>query len=466
MTRREAAFYSAAALVLASMAGGVARIVYLWQHATPPPVASTAGGSPSTADGTMPVRLGREARLNLGISAKPLALTNYWRKVEIPAIVVDRPGISDRGVVAPATGVVTKIHAYPGDTISPDAPLFTLRLVSELLHASQLELFKATKEIEIGKAQKRRLESLAETGAVPGSRMIEIENQIERMEVTVQAYRQDLLARGLTPDRIDAAARGEFITEITVHAPGEKALLAAQIIPVSAPAGPPQLPFSYEMHTLAVELGQQVTAGEVLCQLADHRSLLIEGSGFKKDLPRIQQAAKQGLPVEVTFEQDTAGDWPTLATAFHIQHVANLIDPEDRTFAFYLPLENQWEAYGRGGKDHLIWRFRPGDRARLSVAVEALKDVYVLPPAAVVRDGADAFVFRQNGELFDRRPVHVLYEDTTAIVIASDNASLRPGFYIAQSAAAALNRVLKAQMASGVPTNLHVHADGTVHEAH
>ena len=29
----------------------------------------------------------------------------------------------------------------------------------------------------------------------------------------------------------------------------------------------------------------------------------------------------------------------------------------------------------------------------------------VLPAAAVVREGPEAYVFRQNGDLFDRRPV-------------------------------------------------------------
>jgi hypothetical protein len=59
----------------------------------------------------------------------------------------------------------------------------------------------------------------------------------------------------------------------------------------------------------------------------------------------------------------------------------------------------------------------------------------------------------------------VLVEDRTSIVIANDG-SVRPGFYIAQNAAASLNRVLKAQLASGMPANVHVHADGTVHAAH
>jgi hypothetical protein len=113
----------------------------------------------------------------------------------------------------------------------------------------------------------------------------------------------------------------------------------------------------------------------------------------------------------------------------------------------------------------VVWRFRPGQRVRLHVPVEELEDVIVLPAAAVVREGPEAYVFRQNGDLFDRRPVRVLHEDRLNVVVANDG-SVAPGWYLAQGSAASLNRVLKAQSASGVPVGVHVHADGTVHGAH
>ena len=421
---------------------------------------------PAIADGSTPVRLSLEARKNLGIFSKPLEPVKYWRKIEIPGVVKDRPGISDRGVVAPVTGVVTQIHAYPGDTVAPNAPLFTLRLVSESLHTSQLELFRATKEIEIAEQQKKRLEGLSAAGGIAGSRLIEIDNQIQRMGVTVQAYRQDLLARGLSLDRIEAATRGEFVTEIVVRAPGEQAPKFAEIPLTSALAEEPQrLPFSFELQELKVELGQQIEAGTVLCILADHRALLIEGRGFKKDMSLIQQAAKHRWPIEVTFELDESSHWPTFQNKLPIHHVANTIDTQSRTFAFHLELENQWQAYEQDGMDRLRWRFRPGDRVRLSAAVEEINNVFVLPHAAVVREGPEAFVFRQNGDLFDKISVHVLLQDSSSVVIANDGV-LRKGFYIAQNSAASLDRVLKAQLASGQPTNLHVHADGTTHAPH
>ena len=94
-----------------------------------------------------------------------------------------------------------------------------------------------------------------------------------------------------------------------------------------------------------------------------------------------------------------------------------------------------------------------------------LHDVLVLPASAVVREGPEAYVFQQNGDLFNRIPVQVLHEARLNIVLANDG-SVLPGFYLAQSSAASLNRVLKAQAASGMRADVHVHADGTVHASH
>ena len=89
----------------------------------------------------------------------------------------------------------------------------------------------------------------------------------------------------------------------------------------------------------------------------------------------------------------------------------------------------------------------------------------MLPAAAVVREGPEAYVFRQNGDLFDRLAVHVLHEDRLNVVLANDG-SVAPGFYLVQGSAASLSRVLQAQAASGVRADVHVHADGTTHAPH
>src|SRR5262249_50241060 len=82
-----------------------------------------------------------QAQQNLGLTARQLKAETVWQSITVPGTVVERPGRGDREVVAPVTGVVSAIHHVPGDTVRPGDELFTLRLVSESLHATQTELF-------------------------------------------------------------------------------------------------------------------------------------------------------------------------------------------------------------------------------------------------------------------------------------------------------------------------------------
>src|SRR5262249_56390778 len=94
-----------------------------------------------------------------------------------------------------------------------------------------------------------------------------------------------------------------------------------------------------------------------------------------------------------------------------------------RRLGFSLPLENQALPFVRDGKTFLSWRFRVGQRVRLRVPIEKLSTPgadgktevlpFVLPAGGVVREGPEAFVFVQSGDVFLRKPVHVLYEDRT-----------------------------------------------------
>ena len=128
------------------------------------------------------------------------------------------------------------------------------------------------------------------------------------------------------------------------------------------------------------------------------------------------------------------------------------MDPINRTFPFYLSLENESRPLIRDGKTYLAWRFRPGQRVRLRLPVERLAtpgssgkdaDPFVLPAGAVVREGPEAFVFVQAGDLFIRRPVRVLYEDRNDVVIANDGSVTRAELVV-RNQAAAINRAIKA----------------------
>ncbi len=372
------------------------------------------------------VKLTGQARKNLGLVVAAAELRkDYWRTTAIPGSVVDRPGQSDRGATTPITGVVTRIHAYPSDTVKPGGPLFTIRITSELVQNAQAELFKAAKERELNEGVLKRLVDAG--GGVAEAKVTEARNQQAKLDTQTQSQRQILQSLGLTATQLDAAAGGKFVREVTVSAP-------------------PADGADYEVQELKVQPGEQVQAGQVLATLADHRLLYIQGRAFKSEAALLARAAEKAWPVEAEFAEDDVAAWPGPKQTLTIRHLANSMDASSRTFAFYVPLANQSRAYEREGKTFLVWRFRPGQRVRLHVRTEPLENVIVLPAAAVVREGPEAYVFRANGDAFDRKPVTVLHEGRREVVLAGDG-GVAPGLHYAMNAAAALNRVLAAQKA-------------------
>lgn len=457
-------------VMIAIAAGLLAALVYFtrnyWRPALLRDTFSAAKNAPSdkaeAAAPTGKIILSDQAIANLGLKAKAVQPQTYWKTIQAPGMVVDRPGQGDRSVVSPATGVIVQVNYVRGDIVRPGDPLFTLRLLSDSLHQTQSDLFKAIQDIKLAQATRERLSQAGE--AIPGARLIEVDNQITRLQIAVKACRQELMNRGFTPQQIDHAMEGQFISEITIYVPNHSAagkLLAG--IPTQSPGTFAEFPLpAFEVQELKVELGQQVQAGQTLGLLANHQVLAIEGQAFRDETPLLERSVKEGWPVEVDFQEDAGGGWPPLQQPFQIAHLANTIDPTHRTFAFIVPLENESKTVQVNGRTQMLWRFRPGQKVRVQVRVEKLDNVFVLPAEAVAREGAETFVFTQNVNTFERKPVRVIAQDRQHAVAANDG-SLLPGSFVVQNVAAQLDRMAKSQ-SSSVPKGFHIHADGSLHK--
>ena len=90
-----------------------------------------------------------------------------------------------------------------------------------------------------------------------------------------------------------------------------------------------------------------------------------------------------------------------------------------------------------------------GAALELRVPVDEWPKQIVLPIDAVAREGAEYFVFQQNGDHFDRVPVHVKYRDQYSVVIENDG-SLFPGDVVAKRGAHQLQMALKNKSGGGV----------------
>ncbi len=199
-------------------------------------------------------------------------------------------------------------------------------------------------------------------------------------------------------------------------------------------------------------------AGQALCLLAHHERLQIEGRAFEAERPLLQRAAKEGWHVKAEFPHQNVDYWPAAVDGLKIAFFENKLDAR-QGLQFYLPLPNQYVEFetGKEKKQSRLWRFRPGQRVHLLVPVQKYQEVFVLPAAAVVREGPEAYIFRQNGDVFVRMPVHVLHEDRQEVIVADDDGNILEDYLIAQSGAAQLNWALKAQAGGEEGGHSHTH---------
>jgi biotin carboxyl carrier protein len=462
-------YFVAAVLAIAVVAFFTRKI---WLPGSPVAVINANVAEEPAADDTTTNKIivGDQAQKNLGLVAKPVPNGTFWKTIAVPGMIVDRPGFSDREVVALATGTISQIFHVPGDTVHPGDDLFTLKLASESLQQTQSEVFKTSKDIQLAEARRERL--VAAGDAIPQVRIIEVENEISRLHVAAQGYRQELLNRGLSEQQIDGIADGKLLSEITITAPQRSSAPRLRMTAFADTASfADEHSLVYEVQQLKVELGQQVQAGQTLCNLSSHQLLAIEGRAFRDETTLLEQSVQQSWPVDVDFQEEDGGDWPPLEQDFTIHYLANSIDPVTRTFAFLIPLENQYKTVEHADGKQILWRYRPGQKVLLRVRTDKLDDVFVLPADAVVIEGADAYVFTQNVNTFERKTVHVLYRDRNDVVIANDGSLptyMKGGQRwtipaVARTAAAQLNRMTKAGTGSA-PTGFHVHADGSLHK--
>jgi biotin carboxyl carrier protein len=403
-----------------------------------------------------------QAQKNLGLTSAQLKAQSVWKTIQVPGMVVDRPGRSDRAVVAPITSVVSKIHATPGDTVRAGDRLFDLRVTSEFVMNAQAELFRTAKEVQLQKKTIERLE--ASRDSVAGSQIVEARSLLAKLTGQMRSSRQLLQSAGLTTAQIDEAAEGEFVRSVTVVAPGpagEKAMTAALVARASSASDRPP---AFEVQELKVEPGQQVQAGQTLCLLANHHLLSVEGRAFRDESALVERSVRNRWPVQIDFREDAGSGWPELKQTFHVRHLSNTIDPVNRTFAFFVRLENQSSPHALALPARPEGP-RPGarrrDRQRLRAAARRRDPrrrgvVRVHPERQHLRaqGGARRAARARAGGDRQRRGAGDVRQGKETWTIPA----------VAQTAAQ-LERMAKAG-GGAVPKGYHVHADGSLHKNH
>ncbi|MGV3484006.1 MAG: efflux RND transporter periplasmic adaptor subunit [Planctomycetaceae bacterium] len=408
-----------------------------------------------------------QSLMNLGLTPeylRPVELSTYRRSITVPAVVVAKPGRSSIIVSSPLNGIVTHVHAVTGEAVMPGDLLFEVRLTYEDLVETQTAYLKTVSELQVEAREIARLEQATESGAISGKLLLERRYAKEKLEAFAKSQREALRMHGLSDRQVEAiGTNGKLLRDLQIVAPDvdvhdhEEELRLSQIPlrPVSftqTPPPPPPLPTTHD-HTplvvddLQVHKGQAIMAGERLCSLSDYAQLFIEGKAFENDISAITEASKRGWPVEAVI---TGSSGQETVSRLKLAFVSNSIDPVSRTLSIFVELQNEVVRDETNSEEQrfLSWKYRLGQRMELRVPIEEWEKQIVLPVDAVVKDGADWFVFQQNGKTFTRVPVHVRYRDQSSVVIANDG-SIYPGDVVALRAAHQMQMAVKNKSGGG-----------------
>jgi len=174
--------------------------------------------------------LSPQALKNLGVTVGEAKLSTFVREVKVQATVVAAP-LNERGVVAPLGGIVTALHARPGQVARAGEPLVSiarspiprpqlaltadlLAPASENLHESVAKLRMAAAQLEIAEKELARVRAFTETGTVEGmpvlprKTLIDLEYDQARAQQELLNARRELERHGLSPEEIDSLREG------------------------------------------------------------------------------------------------------------------------------------------------------------------------------------------------------------------------------------------------------------------
>ncbi len=421
--------------------------------------AAHAGHSEETS-----LELSAQALRNIGLSEdtiQPVKLETFRRSITVPALVVERPGRTRVQVATPMTGVITHVHAVQGEAVEPGTLLFQIRLTHEDLVQAQTEFLTTLGELDVEQREIARLQDVTRSGAIAGKLLLDREYARDKLEALLRAQRESLRLHGLSENQVDQIVQERrLLRELQIFAPsidshGEEELKLTRRFISQANSPQPVPQEQPQAHTgplilqdLKVHKGQSVNAGETLCILTDYDELFIEGRAFEQDVEEIRQASEQDWTVDAIFQKP--GEGTRVVEDLPIAYVANQVDVHSRTLNFYVRLPNVVTKDRRNtGNRYIEWKYLPGQRLQLRVPVEQWPDQIVVPVDAIAREGAESYVFQQNGDHFDRVPVHVKYRDQFSAVIANDG-SLFPGDVVALRGAHQMQMALKNKAGGGV----------------
>ncbi|MCW8131963.1 MAG: efflux RND transporter periplasmic adaptor subunit [Planctomycetota bacterium] len=233
--------------------------------------------------------LSPQALRNLGITVAEVDTTDFWKPVEVPAVVAESP-TSLQPLYAPVGGRVQEFKALPGDVVPGGGVVVTLvrdplprpalaltdsvlKPANEDFHRAVGEARKARRSLEILRTEMQRVQPFAgeDAGALPvlpRKSLIDLRYETARAELDVQNAEVELRRHGCNDAQIAEIVEGKGVPIVGMQV-WKQALQQNGLWPAPADALLAVLPADLQQRPWSIAaIGELSAAGISLADLA------------------------------------------------------------------------------------------------------------------------------------------------------------------------------------------------------
>jgi len=232
-----------------------------------------------------------------------------------------------------------------------------LKYLSDLLLDKQFAPPNKEMDAEAAERIKKAEQDFSKAGSLYGQGLI----SREEFEKAKRSYESLLIESGFKQEEVMAAAKGLTQAEID-----------AKIAQLELERTKIRAPFAGIISDIKVSPQENISAGRELFTLVDISQIKVQAKVLESEIGKM----KVGYEASLRFSA-----YPGKTFKGHVEAVSPIINPEDRTCAVHIAVENPQEA------------IKPGMHAEVEIAADIYKDRLLVPQEAVLVRGGRKLVF-------------------------------------------------------------------------
>ncbi|KAA1258104.1 Cobalt-zinc-cadmium resistance protein CzcB [Rubripirellula obstinata] len=315
-----------------------------------------------------------EAMNKAGVDVEPVTRASITESIEA-AGEIQYDATKTAQVSPSADGIVRKVLVNVGDWVKVGDVLAVVD--SKDIGRLKSELLSALLEERLQLDQLARVEKLAPSGAVPGSRVIEVKTAMQKAIVAVEQVIRDFANLGVSVDHVALQSSNLAETKRRVREIGMTQIDSStggdNLIAVTAP-------IEGRIVDRDITVGEVVDRGSRMFRIADTRTVWLD----LRVAAEQASLARLGLPVRYQ------GDGSQVKHDGLITWISSDVDPQTRTVRVRAELSNadaslRNESFGRG---EIVLRQEPS--------------AIVVPEESLQWDGSSHVVFVRDARFFEK----------------------------------------------------------------